>query len=80
MDIKKAANLLLNFVIKRLAEIFGILIFAPTKYDEENPTVTAAPKVILGSVALSTAFAEDIVTPGFAPTVNILLDPKISFP
>ena len=27
MDIKKTANLLLNFVIKRLAEIFGILIF-----------------------------------------------------
>ena len=28
MDIKKTANLLLNFTIKRLAEIFGILIFA----------------------------------------------------
>ncbi len=28
MDIKKTANLLLNFAIKRLAEIFGILIFA----------------------------------------------------
>jgi S-DNA-T family DNA segregation ATPase FtsK/SpoIIIE len=27
MNIKKTANLLLNFVIKRLAEIFGILIF-----------------------------------------------------
>ncbi|MDC3121059.1 DNA translocase FtsK [Candidatus Pelagibacter sp.] len=27
MDIKKTANLLLNFAIKRLAEIFGILIF-----------------------------------------------------
>ena len=27
MDIKKTANLLLNFTIKRLAEIFGILIF-----------------------------------------------------
>ena len=28
MDIKKTANLLLNFAIKRLAEIFGIVIFA----------------------------------------------------
>ena len=28
MDIKKTANLLINFTIKRLAEIFGILIFA----------------------------------------------------
>ncbi len=28
MDIKKTANLLLNFAIKRLAEVFGILIFA----------------------------------------------------
>ena len=27
MDIKKTANLLLNFAINRLAEIFGILIF-----------------------------------------------------
>ena len=27
MDIKKTANLLLNFAIKRLAEIFGIFIF-----------------------------------------------------
>ena len=27
MDIKKTANLLLNFTIKRLAEIFGIFIF-----------------------------------------------------
>ncbi|MDA9650790.1 DNA translocase FtsK [Candidatus Pelagibacter sp.] len=27
MDIKKTANLLLNFTIKRLAEIFGIIIF-----------------------------------------------------
>ena len=27
MDIRKTANLLLNFTIKRLAEIFGILIF-----------------------------------------------------
>ena len=28
MDIKKTANLLLNFTIKRLAEIFGVVIFA----------------------------------------------------
>ena len=28
MNIKKTANLLLNFAIKRLAEIFGIIIFA----------------------------------------------------
>ena len=27
MDIKKTANLLLNFTIKRIAEIFGLLIF-----------------------------------------------------
>ena len=27
MDIKKTANLLLNFAIKRIAEIFGIIIF-----------------------------------------------------
>ena len=26
MDIKKTANLLINFTIKRLAEIFGIII------------------------------------------------------
>ena len=28
MDIKKTANLLINFTIKRLAEIFGIIIFS----------------------------------------------------
>ena len=28
MDIKKTANLLINFAIKRLAEIFGVIIFA----------------------------------------------------
>ena len=27
MNIKKTANLLLNFAIKRLAEIFGIVVF-----------------------------------------------------
>ena len=27
MDIKKIANLLLNFTINRLAEIFGLLVF-----------------------------------------------------
>ena len=27
MNIKKTANLLINFAIKRLAEIFGIIIF-----------------------------------------------------
>ena len=27
MNIKKTANLLLNFVAKRLAEIFGLIIF-----------------------------------------------------
>ena len=27
MDIKKTANLLINFIIKRLAEIFGIIVF-----------------------------------------------------
>ena len=27
MNIKKSANLLLNFAIKRLAEIFGIIVF-----------------------------------------------------
>ena len=27
MDIKKTANLLINFILKRLAEIFGIVIF-----------------------------------------------------
>ena len=27
MDIKKTANLLINFTIKRLAEIFGIIVF-----------------------------------------------------
>ena len=28
MNIKKTANLLLNFAIRRLAEIFGVIIFA----------------------------------------------------
>ena len=28
MDIKKTANLLINFTIKRLVEIFGIIIFS----------------------------------------------------
>ena len=45
MDIKKSANLLLNFAIKRLAEIFGILIFvagfllliALISYSPEDP-------------------------------------------
>ena len=27
MDIKKTANLLINFTIRRIAEIFGIIIF-----------------------------------------------------
>ena len=45
MNIKKTANLLLNFAIKRLAEIFGITIFAAglillialTTYSPEDP-------------------------------------------
>ena len=45
MNIKKTANLLLNFAIKRLAEIFGIIIFvaggllliALTTYSPEDP-------------------------------------------
>ena len=45
MDIKKTANLLLNFAIKRLAEIFGLFIFlsgtllliALTSYSPEDP-------------------------------------------
>ena len=45
MNIKKTANLLLNFAIKRLAEIFGIIIFAAgimilialTTYSPEDP-------------------------------------------
>ena len=28
MDIKKTANLFINFTIKRLAEIFGVIIFS----------------------------------------------------
>ena len=28
MDIKKTANLFINFTIKRLAEIFGLIIFS----------------------------------------------------
>ena len=45
MDIKKTANLLLNFTFKRLAEIFGIIVFtagillllALTTYSPEDP-------------------------------------------
>ena len=45
MDIKKTANLLLNFAIKRLAEIFGIFVFvagsllliALISYSPEDP-------------------------------------------
>ena len=45
MNIKKTANLLLNFSIKRLAEIFGItiffagttLLFALITYSPEDP-------------------------------------------
>ena len=28
MDIRKTANLLINFIIRRLAEIFGVMVFA----------------------------------------------------
>ena len=45
MDIKKTANLLVNFAIKRLAEIFGVFIFllgallliALLSYSPEDP-------------------------------------------
>ena len=45
MDIKKTANLLINFTIRRLAEIFGIMIFssgvllllALASYSPEDP-------------------------------------------
>ena len=45
MNIKKTANLLLNFAARRLAEIFGIVIFlsgamlliALTSYSPEDP-------------------------------------------
>ena len=45
MNIKKTANLLLNFAIKRIAEIFGIFIFASgmmllislSSYSPEDP-------------------------------------------
>ena len=45
MNIKKTANLLLDFTVKRLAEIFGLIIFVSgvllllslTSYSPEDP-------------------------------------------
>ena len=70
MDIKKTANLLLNFAIKRLAEIFGIFIFlagsllliALLTYSPEDPNFifpeNAEIKNLLGAKG---SYASDIL-------------------
>ncbi len=69
MDIKKTANLLLNFTIKRLAEIFGILIFvtgtllliALISYSPEDPNfVFPENKEIKNLLGFQGSFISDL--------------------
>ena len=69
MDIKKTANLLLNFAIKRLAEIFGIVIFATgilllialITYSPEDPNfVFPDNKVITNLLGFQGSFISDL--------------------
>ena len=70
MDIKKTANLLLNFAIKRLAEIFGILIFATgtlllialITYSPEDPNfVFPEKKEIKNLLGFQGSFISDLI-------------------
>ncbi|MDC3074654.1 DNA translocase FtsK [Candidatus Pelagibacter sp.] len=69
MDIKKTANLLLNFAIKRLAEIFGIVIFiigsllllALITYSPEDPNfVFPDNKEIKNILGFQGSFVSDL--------------------
>ena len=69
MDIKKTANLLLNFAIKRLAEIFGMLIFgagtllliALITYSPEDPNfVFPENKEIKNLLGFQGSFISDL--------------------
>ena len=69
MNIKKTANLLLNFAIKRLAEIFGIIIFgsgimlllALTTYSPEDPNFIFADKTeIANLLGFQGSFVSDL--------------------
>ena len=58
MNIKKTANLLLNFIIKRLAEIFGVLIFvsgamllvALLTYSPEDPNFIFPDNTVIKNI------------------------------
>ena len=69
MDIKKTADLLLNFVIKRLAEILGLLIFlsgallliALITYSPEDPNfVFPDNKEIKNILGFQGSFVSDL--------------------
>ena len=70
MDIKKTANLLLNFAIKRLAEIFGIVIFisggllfvALITYSPEDPNfIFPDNRVINNLLGFQGSFISDLL-------------------
>jgi len=69
MDIKKTANLLINFAIKRLAEIFGIIILitgflllvALVSYSPEDPNfIFPAEKEIKNLLGFQGSFISDL--------------------
>ena len=69
MDIKKTANLLLNFAIKRLAEIFGLFIFlagslllvALITYSPEDPNfIFPDDKEIKNILGFKGSFVSDL--------------------
>ena len=61
MNIKKAANSLINFTLKRLAEIFGIIVFiagallfiALFSYSPEDPILFFQKKLKLKPIRFS---------------------------
>ena len=80
MNIKKTANLLLNFAIKRLAEIFGIIIFSTSllllialiTYSPEDPNfVFPESKEIKNLLGFQGSFISDLLFQSVLSLIHI---------
>ena len=81
MDIKKTANLLLNFAIKRIAEIFGLFIFLSgalllislITYSPEDPNFIFPKNTkIKNLLGFQGSFISDLFFQSFGFFLNIL--------
>ena len=82
MNIKKTANLLLNFAIKRLAEIFGIMVFlvgsmlltALISYSPDDPNFIFPDNTkIKNSLGFYGSFTSDLFTNPYYSTYKHFL-------